>query len=404
LIHSAFLKGTDKMPRRKALINPSFRRFFFSITALLWLGTSGCQTRTFQDPASPSDPKAMGQNDWFRRGTDRFYLASFATDKKIDPDYPVFKGNELMLGVGCHQEDNDPKSTVTINEPRSDGTVHKLEKRLYERRYVHEFPWAEDKKKPKRGECEVLLGDPNNRLVVSNSFHNFTKGDKGKVVLQGTFTATSCVGAMFSLGSFLGGLSSGGAGVGMPMLTWWVASGTWFCGLNLKNMYESVEGYKSQENRNLFYRAMKEAEILTDARLFGMEVEQVRARSQTATSGGQMNSLAKGMALPEDLKCQAKSHHFCMPYLKAVNEKNWRVTSALYTQLFVQTFNSQVYETFEQGWPADVRNKRFFEAVRSVQTELASAHERNFKALPSVKSEGILISPNTIQEETPANP
>ena len=43
--------------------------------------------------------------------------------------------------------------------------------------------------------------------------------------------------------------------------------------------------------------------------------------------------------------------------------------------------------TFEQGWGIDPKNKRFFDAVRSVQLEFAKAQGRNFQAVPNFQAD-----------------
>ena len=381
-------------------------KHFTSTLCLVGLASlaGACTSRNYggTDP-TPGDLLAMESKDALSKRPDRFYLAYMESNERIPggtDDERV--GNEFLFGVGCRKEDPEKGTIVDVPANFRARPSETVRVALNERVALHQFPEAKNQNKLKKNECMVLFGDPDVRQSIQNTPQNYSKGDKRNVLLQVMYTVSTCAGAMFSWGSFMSALGNAAASqgpVGLPILSWWTGSGTVFCGVNLKFLYQSIESYKSQENKALFYEALYKAEMFADGTLFGYtyaDIMTYRSDRKKKLLGSQFKTdpenesevlSAPKETLHSGLKCASKAHPSCERYLKAIDDKNWQLAAAIYNKIFVHSFNRFVQSTFEQGWGVDPKNTRFFDAVRSVQLEFARAQAKNFQSIPGFKAE-----------------
>ena len=291
----------------------------------------------------------MSSNDWFKDGVDRFYLAHTSNSKRILEEHPETYGDRYFIGIGCYGEPQNPKEKILV--PKSKGSKEKVEMALDERTMVYQFNIV-DSKKPKKGECKILLGDTVSPQQISNGKHlknkNTSHGTTATAAAQKVGAASlSCftfaASAIKFGGAVVGGtlvtVKSAGtaAPVVIPLLAVEVASLTssgLFCVLWVGWAQDSVRDFKISENHKLFAEAMDKAGKLT---IEAMEKE------------GSLDRYNE-LVLSQD-------------------PKNIAVASALWNKHFVNQFNKKVDERFENGWGKETK---FFDAVEKLQTEYLS--------------------------------
>lgn len=298
-----------------------------------------------------SETKALSSNDWFKNGVDRFYLAKVSSTLKISEDHDATYGDRFFIGIGCYGEDKDPQKLVEV--PKEKGSQDTIKIPLNRRTMVYQFNLAEEGEKPKKGQCKILIGDPITPQQISNgadlSNKNTTFGTSAVMTTSKvTVGVLSCFSFVASTVKFAGVVAAGGyataqtGGVAAPLVipaiitdAASVASSAMFCGLWVKWAGESVHNFKISENQSLFSNALSKAAKLT----------------------------AQHMEITGTLKTYNE-------LLLSQDPKNIAVASAIWNRTFIEVFNLQVTDKFENGWGGETK---FFDAVTKVKTEYLSA-------------------------------
>jgi hypothetical protein len=293
---------------------------------------------------------AMSGKDWFKSGVDRFYLAHTANDKRILEQYPQTYGDRYFIGIGCYDEPKDPKTNVLV--PASRGSTKMVEMSLDSRSMLYQFNIVESKK-PKNGECRILLGDTvspqqisnGNALENKNTDYGVSSGDAAQKIGAAslscfTFAASAVkFGGAVVAGTAVTVKTAGAASpFVVPLLATEVASlasSGLFCVLWVNWAKESVHNFKISENQKLFSESMNKASKLT-----------IKAMQED----GSIDTYNE-LVLSQDPEKIA-------------------VASAIWNKKFVKAFNTKVNDEFENGWGSETK---FFDAVEKIQTEYLSS-------------------------------
>jgi hypothetical protein len=298
-----------------------------------------CLKKSGQD----SSAKALSSNDWFKDGVDRFYLAHLASGSFIDSQYDVRYGEQFLLGIGCYGEPKDPEALTDVPVSKSGSIM--TTKKLNERVYLHEFPVVDNKDKPKKGECRVLLGEAVEPRQITNGQELGEGGDMRGLLMGYMGSGLSC--SMFVLataqlvttaiaGGYATAQTAGAAGplVIPPLLlhTAAVGSSAYFCGVRTGHAIRGFSRYQVKENHKVLASAMDEASRLTNIKI--------------------------------------NESGFAPTYQKLVetlNPEKRAIAAGVWNKYFVRSFNKEVNGQFENGWGKETK---FFDAVSQIQTDL----------------------------------
>ena len=307
------------------------RNFAFLVAFL-----SGCRT-----DVDVSSPKVLSSNDWLKEGVDRFYLAWVKTDAFIAPGQQELYGQQFFFGVGCYGEAQDGSKVISVRTaPGSHGYVTK---KLHERVMLHEFDIVAKGATAKPGQCKILLGNVDTAQQISNLGSMTAGGDKGAVGLVFGSSGFVCIGSVLQTAKFVGLASAsffsststaGGAApvVIPPLLSDGITTGASLvgCGAALVGSSNSRLNYMKEENKKLFATSLLEASALANQSLKADKILYSR-----------YSVLRRAFATVD-------------------------VAAAIWNPIFVREFNLKVNRNFENGW---FSNEKFFDAVRSIQTE-----------------------------------
>jgi hypothetical protein len=128
------------------------KHILFLATALTVTGVSGCKKTLSRE-------KALESDDWFRDGVDRFYFATVSTATLQEGTTVGARvGQNMLVGIGCYGEPKDPATLVDV--PKDACGQGESRMPLNARTMWHQFPIADDASKPpQKGQCVQLLGD-----------------------------------------------------------------------------------------------------------------------------------------------------------------------------------------------------------------------------------------------------
>jgi len=311
---------------------------------LLALGllVSSCRTDTaVETPEDLSAPKALSSNDWLKKGVDRFYLAWMQTDSFIAPGHKELYGQQFFFGIGCYGEDKDGFKSVSVR--KAPGSTEMITKKLNERSMLHEFDIVPEKSTAKPGQCKVLLGDETVAQQISNLDSMTSGGKKGAVGMVYASASFICFGSLVQTTKFIGmagagffasTASAGGATpvVIPPLLVDGVATAAAIvgCGAAIGGSVDGRLNYMKDENKKLFATSLLEASKLASETLKSDKILLAR-----------YNQVRRSFSTID-------------------------VAAAIWNPIFVKEFNLNINKTFENGW---FSNEKFFNGVRSVQTE-----------------------------------
>lgn len=165
-------------------------RMWFSIlcAGVLW-AFSGC--------TSKSKVKSISSDDWFRKGVDRFYLATVPSGVLLEGTRTVQVGQDVLVGVGCFAESKNPEEKFAIEEAKCASKRAQIP--LNERIRLQDFPMASDPNAPRAGECVLLLGPSELLRRLKERPSEFVSGGVSTAALSAA-TATNACGMSLALG------------------------------------------------------------------------------------------------------------------------------------------------------------------------------------------------------------
>ncbi len=359
-------------------LNYKFRYNFKTTSLCFIIGTailnaSGCKFK------SESQQKSLESNDFFRKGKDRFYLAQLKTKKVLssgglnnssnlasNSTNTIYRGQEILVGLGCVQEPDDWKAPDPNNSART----------LNQRRFYNptdsnlsDFPLAKDPRNPKEGECIVLMGDSvaslnysgsgDNPLLdgVSTGFNIFGTASSAMVCggciaasigSAGTLApacfaglaASASISAGVNAVSVVSGGQSAAHGVGSTIL-----SGI-PCGDLVQSGFTLIQDEKKKNNRKVFFEKFK---IALD--------HGIQAASQKNPEIAKFMSVSKAQkaqysASPKVKLFVAEINNYAVPYYNGA------------------AGNEDTRGKIEQGW---FGAQDFFEQVKQIDAELKGA-------------------------------
>lgn len=354
-------------------------RYNFKTTSLCFiigtaiLNASGCKFK------SESQQKSLESKDFFRKGKDRFYLAQLKTKKVLssgslsnsnnsvsNSTHTIYRGQEILVGLGCVQEPDDWKAPDPQNSART----------LNQRRYYNptdanlsDFPLAKDPKNPKEGECIVLMGDSvaslnysgsgDNPLldVVGTGFNIFGTASAAMVCggciaasigSAGTLApacfaglaASASISAGVNAVSVVGGAQSVSKGIGNTVL-----SGI-PCGDLVQSGFTFIQDEKKKNNRKVFFEKFK---IALD---YGIQ-----------TASQKNPEIAKFMALNRAQRSQYSASPKVRIFTAEINNHAVPYYNGA-------AGNEDTHGKIEQGW---FGAQDFFEQVKQIDAELKGA-------------------------------
>lgn len=316
-------------------------------------------------PQPQSSVEALSSSDWFREGTDRFYLAYAELDLKVDDDFPkVQAGHQYLFGIGCNGEDENPNALVFVHKSTRGEELIQIP--LSQREKLHHF------RDPLRsGECKILLGGEEPGIgILNNEFNSLSASANRSLweINKAAVVCTSFVAAVLGVSLVHGrrlsldvqkvakeivygvksaartGLEerqalvkSAGLVAGITTL---LSTGTW-CGDSVVSRVQAAKDFYMQNNRSVIFQAFTEAERFAD--------QSISANQKDLFS-----------------------------YLQALSEEKFEVARGIYNPFFVRAFNRQVEGNFEQGWGFVKNNNKFFDSVKSLQTRLVDESGKSF--------------------------
>lgn len=304
------------------------------------MALAGCK----QSPEMLSEQKALSGKDWFKGGTDRFYLAYLSEGEEIHPGFQQRYGEQFFFGIGCYDESNDPKAILSV--PTYPGSKELVKKPINKRTMLHEFPlYFGEGRPPKKGMCKILLGSEQDPQQITNG-KELLKGANGWGVANNSFAAgLTCLGLAVAGAKLVATAVAGGyatvqtAGVAAPAVIpplvadgVAVATSGYLCGLKTVGTFHEIQKFQMTENQKVFGYALKKASQIT--------MNKLRAEGLTATYDNLRNSR---------------------------NPLKISVAAAIWNKILVESFNEDVEGSFENGWG---KGSKFFDAVKSIQTDM----------------------------------
>ncbi|MBM3381359.1 MAG: hypothetical protein FJY29_02855 [Betaproteobacteria bacterium] len=141
--------------------------------------------------------KSISSDDWFRKGVDRFYLATVPSSRLHQGASTVKVGQDLLVGVGCFGEAKEPATLAPVMQQSCSSGKGKLP--LNERIRLQDFLMAANPEKPQPGECVLLLGPKEVVQRVQEQPEEFVSGPAATAALSAA-TATNACGLSLAIG------------------------------------------------------------------------------------------------------------------------------------------------------------------------------------------------------------
>lgn len=333
---------------------------------------SGCTERSIL--------KSIGSNDWFRRGVDRFYLATVPTTVLQQSSQSIKVGQDLLVGVGCFGEPKDPASLVTTSEQTCSSKKAKIP--LNERIRLHDFPMAVDPANPKSGECVQLLGASEVIKHIQEKPEEFAQGSIADAALSGAIATNAC-GLSLALGqsfylqkSVLKGeiLTSKDALLFARKLLTYLGENNLVPALYssehpvyaLKPL-EAVQGKTPEQLSSLDKIVVGQAVL---------PCSEFKKSIWDLFGNASQNNLRKvffrAMAEADRKTAQRlRQSKFFSEFASAVQKGNLHMAAGIYNPIFAYEFNRNVEASAAQGW-GGFGAQKFFDEIRLINKDLST--------------------------------